>query len=85
MRVRNITRAIYCKQEEPSYVYGFFWIELIAGIFHLQMNILKLLLTTFWDQSEDEFFLQRLAMALRKLVVSPKNTYKKFHACNDFF
>ena len=85
MTVRNITRAIYCKQEEPSYVYGFSWIEPVAGMFHLQMNILKLLLTTFWGQSGDEFSLQRLAMALRRSAVSPKNTHKEFHACDDFF
>lgn len=74
-----------CKQEEPCYVYGFSWIEPVAGTFHLQMNILRLFLTTFWGQSQDEFSLQRLAVALRRSAVSPKNTIKEFHACDDFF
>lgn len=33
--VRNITRAIYWKQDEPNALYKFSWLELIAGLFHL--------------------------------------------------
>ncbi len=47
LTVRNITRVIYQKQEEPEILYTLGWIELIAGLFHLQMNILKLFTFTF--------------------------------------
>lgn len=83
--IQNIIWVIYYKQEKFFYVYEFFWIESVAEIFHLQMNILKLFITTFQGQSEDIFSLQRLAVALQRSKISPNNTNKEFHICNDFF
>lgn len=53
LTVQNITLAIYQKQEEPEILYTIGWIKPIAGLFHLQMNILKLFMFTFWGQSND--------------------------------
>ncbi len=47
LTVQNITQAIYQKAEEPEILYMLGWIELIAGLFHLKINILKLFTFTF--------------------------------------
>lgn len=57
MIVLNITWAIYYNQKELLYIYEFFWIKFNAGMFHLQINILKLFITTFWGQSKNVFSL----------------------------
>lgn len=35
LTVRNITHAIYQKQDEPNVLYKFSWLKPIAGFFHL--------------------------------------------------
>lgn len=47
LTVRNITRAIYQKQDEPNALYKFSWLKPIAGLFHLQMNVLRLFYISF--------------------------------------
>ncbi len=64
LTVRNITRAIYQKAEEPEILYTLGWIEPIAGLFYLQMNILKLFTFTFWGESNDECFFSHFSIAL---------------------
>lgn len=41
LTVRNATRAIYKRQDEPTTLYQFGWLEPITGLFHLEMNVLK--------------------------------------------
>ncbi len=82
LTIRNITQAIYQKQEEPEILYMLGWIEPIAGLFHLQMNILKLFTFTFWGESNDECSLSRFSIALRRKV---HKDVKDFHSNNDFF
>lgn len=48
LTMRPITRAIYRKQDEPNALYKFSWLEPIAGLFHLQINILSLFQISFW-------------------------------------
>lgn len=58
------------------------WIEPIAGLFHLQMNILKLFTFTFWGQSNNECFFLHFSIALKRKIY--KNV-KDFYSNNDFF
>ena len=47
LTVRNITRAIYRKQDKQNALYKFSWLEPIAGLFQLQINILRLFHISF--------------------------------------
>lgn len=42
--VHHITRAMLCRVVELDLMLHFGWIEPIAGLFHMQMNIQKLLM-----------------------------------------
>ena len=55
----------------------FDWVEPVAGLFHLQMNVLKILLHVF--ESE----VRRFAVMLRRQSVTKE--IKDFHTCDDFF
>lgn len=57
LTIRNVTQALYCKQDEPNTLYKFSWLEPIAGLFHLQMNLLTLFHLTFWGKSRDQYLL----------------------------
>lgn len=83
LTVRKITRAIYRKQEEPSYMHSLAWIKPVAGLFHLQLTLVKILLTTFWGDSGDEYSFHRFSTALpgRSSVTSEA---KGFHKSDDF-
>ncbi len=83
LTVRNVTRAIYWKQNEPDKLYRFSWVEPIAGLFHLQMNLLRLFFITFWGKSNDHYSLQRFHNVLVRKGISKK--VKDFHACDNFF
>ena len=74
--------AIYQKQEKPEILYTMDWIEPIAGLFHLQMNILNLFTFTFLGQSNDECSLLRFSIALRRKV---HKDVKDYHSNNEFF
>ena len=82
LTVRNITLAIYQKLEEPKILYIMGWIEPIAELFHLQMNILKLFTFTFWGQSNDECSFPRFSIALKRKI---HKDFKDFYSNNDFF
>ncbi len=53
LTVRNVTRAIYLRQKELRLIERFQFIEPIAGLFHLQMNVLKLILDITWGKKGD--------------------------------
>ena len=62
----------------------FDWVEPIAGLFHLQMNVLKMLLHVFEGEAAGESFgVRRFATMLRRQGVT--KDVKDFHACDDFF
>lgn len=84
LTIRNIMGAIYRKQEEPTYMDSFAWIEPIAGVFYLQMTLLKMLLITFWGESSDVYLLQRFSTTLPGRNSVTKDA-KDFHSCDDFF
>lgn len=42
--VRNATWVIFYWQDKPTSLYQFDWIESIAGLFYLQMNLLRFML-----------------------------------------
>lgn len=48
MTVRNCQRAIYRRQEEILPLDTFHWLESVAGLFHLQMNLIFILFSKFW-------------------------------------
>lgn len=39
--VRNAMQTIYKRQNKPTNFHQFGWLELITGLFHLQINVLK--------------------------------------------
>ena len=45
--IKNVIQALYCKQDKENTLYKFFWLEPIARLFHLQMNLLRLFYMTF--------------------------------------
>lgn len=81
--VKNITRAIYRKQDELNPFYKFSWVEPIASLFHLQINALRLFHITFWGRPSDKYSLQRFHAVLSRKGVTQK--VKDFHACDEFF
>lgn len=61
----------------------FSWAESMMGLFHLQMNILRLFYITFWGKSKDYYLLQQFHTILAQKRVSIK--IKDFHTCDNFF
>lgn len=83
LTIRNVTQALYYKQDEPNTLYKFSWLEPIAELFHLQMNLLRLFHMTFWGKSKDQYSLQRFHVVLVQKRVNME--VKNFHACDNFF
>lgn len=83
LTVRNMRRAIYRRQREPHPIHSFQFAEPIAGLFHLQMNLLRLLLNALWGQKEDRISLARFKMGLGRQNAT--RDAKNFHASDDFF
>ena len=85
LTVRNVTRAIYRKQGDKPGPYRFNWIEPIAGFFHLQMNVLTILHTSFWGAPGDLYSLQRFNAVLKHRQGVGLDIKKYFHANDEFF
>lgn len=51
--VKNVIYTMYQKQNKSNKLFKFFWLEPIARLFHLQINLVKLFYITFWDKSKD--------------------------------
>ena len=83
LTVRNVRRAIYRRHAEPLALDRFQYIEPITGLFHLQMNVLKLFLGASWGHSDDRVSLARFKIGLGRNNVS--RDAKDFHACDDFY
>ena len=62
----------------------FGWVEPVAGLFHLQMNVLKMLMHAFeGGPAGQSFGVRRFTSMLRQQGVS--KDVKDFHACDEFF
>jgi hypothetical protein len=83
LTVRNVTRAMFRRSVEPEPLMRFGWVEPITGLFHLQMNVLKLLFGVFEGDAVDQGSLKRFSTILRRKDVSKE--IKDFHGCDDFF
>jgi hypothetical protein len=83
LRVRNIARAIYRRQEHRERIHNFSFIEPIAGLFHLQMNALKMIMHAFDGAGGNPGSLRRFAALLRRKTVG--KDVKDFHGSNEFF
>ncbi len=57
LTIHNVTRTIYQCQEELHPIERFQFIKPIVGLFHLQMNVLKLLLDATWGKKGDQISL----------------------------
>lgn len=51
--VQNCCRAIYRRKDKLLLLDRFQWLEPVAGLFHLQMNLLSMLIEKFWDVAGD--------------------------------
>jgi len=83
LTVRNITRAMFRRVVEPDPMLRFVWIEPIAGLFHLQMNVLKLLMHALEGSLTEPGLLKRFETFLCRKGVN--RDVKDLHACDDFF
>ena len=83
LTVRNVTRAMMHRAVEPNPVMRFQWVEPVAGLLHLQMNVLKMLLHTFEGGPTDPSSLKRHQISLRYKGVHKE--VRDFHACDEFF
>ena len=83
LTVKNATQTIYRKQDGPTSLHQFVWLEPITGLFHLQMNVLKFIFEKLLGGPND-----RSTIGLYSSILKRKNIAKKmknFHACDDFF
>jgi hypothetical protein len=83
LTVRDITIAKYLRVRDIGPFEQFTWIEPIAGLFHLQMNVLKMLMHIFEGGIMDPASLQRFRFLFGREGVDKE--VKDFHACDEFF
>lgn len=83
LTVRNVVQAIYRRHEHREAIHNFSYFEPVAGLFHLQMNALKMLMHAFEGSRTDPGSLSRFAALLRRK--SAGKDVKDFHGCNEFF
>lgn len=83
LTVRNVTRTIFRRQEHSQTIHNFSCFEPIAGLFHLQMNAMKMLMHAFEGSQTDPGSLVRFTALLRRKSVG--KDVKDFHGCNEFF
>ena len=83
LTIRNAVRAIYRRQEHHEAIHNFSYFEPVAGLFHLQINALKMLMHVFEGNRSDPGSLSRFAALLHRKSVG--KDVKDFHGCNEFF
>lgn len=83
LTVHNITRAIFWRVGEERAIDNFQFIEPVAGMFHLQINVLKLFLGATWGAPGNSVSLARFQKALSQVGVT--KDAKDFHVCDNFF
>ena len=85
MTVRNCRRAIYRWQDELRPTARFHWIEPVAGLFHLQINVLALFFDKFWGTTGNIVGLDRFNGILKRKHITRAALTKNFHHSDDFF
>lgn len=85
MIVKNCRRAIYWRQDELRPMPRFHWIEPIAGLFHLQINMLSLFFDKFWGMAGSIVGLERFSGILKCKHINQAALTKNFHHLDDFF
>ena len=84
LTVRNLRTALHRRRVEVEPAMRFGWVEPVAGLFHLQMNVLKMLMHAFEGEPAGESFrVTRFTRMLRRQGIS--KDIKDFHACDEFF
>ena len=81
--LRNVTRTIYLRQEELYPIEKFQFIKPIAGLFHLQMNVLKLFIDTTWGKKDNQVSLTHFQETLSQKKIT--QDAKDFHISDNFF
>ena len=84
LTIRNSRRAIYRWQDEHLPSPRFYWLELVAGLFHLQMNFLSMLFDRFWSVAGDIVSLNRYAGILKRKYITKAADNNHFHHSDDF-
>lgn len=84
LTVRNINRALFQRHEALDDSGTFDFVEPVTGLFHLEMNILRLLVGTYWGRSDgkDIASIQRFVRMVSNNRV--KKDGKDFRACDSF-
>ncbi|KAI5781360.1 hypothetical protein DFH27DRAFT_616856 [Peziza echinospora] len=86
LTARNITKAVFERLEEVKPADSLQWVEPVIGLFHLQMNILKMLMTSHWGNGKEPASLNRFVMALgRNKSGGVDESVKNFRASDRFF
>lgn len=83
MTVQNARSEIYWQMDELTPLMKFFWLELIIGLFHLQMNTFNIQFDKLWDVFSDVVFLNHYSNILKHQYINQNAA--NFHHCNDFF
>ena len=85
INIRNCRRAIYRRQDELRPMPWFHLIEHIAGLFHLQINMLSLFFVKFWGMAGNTIGLERFSGILKRKHINQAALTKNFHHSDNFF
>lgn len=81
--IKNVTQTILRRCIEFMKIIRFDWLEPIAGLFYLQINLLIMIFGKFWKKPRNVASLDQYARVLKQPKVS-KNM-ENFHTYNMFF
>ncbi len=82
--VRNCRRAIYWRKSVDQPSLKFYWLEPVAGLFHLQMNFLSMLFDRFWGVANNIISLNRYADVLKRKYIKKNINNNHFYHFDDF-
>lgn len=85
MTVRNYRRTIYWRQDESLPLDRFHWLELVAELFHLQMNLISILFGKFWGVAKDIVSLNWYSGILKRKHIARQTNNNNFQQTDDFF
>ena len=83
LTVRNLRLAVNQSKFELRSIDRYQWIEPVAGLFHLGMNVPKVTANAFWGSVTDPTSLSRLNNVLARVTVDKKCS--NFQQSHDFF
>lgn len=82
--IRNARRAIYWRQDELLPLPRFDWLEPVAGLFHLQINVLSVFFDKFWGNASSIVDLDHYNGILKRKYISKTAKTKYFHHSDEF-